>query len=159
MVSPARPENHGGLHSRTHHASLSQDEPLSPKWVILDFFVARSSLPGQGLLSPLDDCPQQQGETGMNKLLSSTLLAAMLAVGTPALANDPAGEEAMVTSIDINTATQEQLALLTGVGPAKAAAIVEYRENNGPFASVDDLAKVSGIGPATVEKNRHLLSN
>jgi competence protein ComEA len=95
----------------------------------------------------------------MNKLLSSTLLAAMLAVGTPALANDPAGEEAMVTSIDINTATQEQLALLTGVGPAKAAAIVEYRENNGPFASVDDLAKVSGIGLATVEKNRHLLSN
>lgn len=94
----------------------------------------------------------------MYKALLSTLLAATLALGTPALANEPA-QETVITSIDINTATQDQLALLTGIGPAKAAAIVEYRENNGPFGSVDDLAKVSGIGPATVEKNRHLLSN
>lgn len=95
----------------------------------------------------------------MNKVLSSALLAAMLAIGTPTLANEAAGDDAMVTSIDINTATQEQLTLLTGIGPAKAEAIVKYRENNGPFASVEDLAKVGGIGPATVEKNRHLLSH
>ncbi|MBL1378113.1 ComEA family DNA-binding protein [Zobellella iuensis] len=94
----------------------------------------------------------------MYKALLSTLLAATLALGTPALASEPA-QETVITSIDINTATQDQLALLTGIGPAKAAAIVEYRQNNGPFASIDDLAKVSGIGPATVEKNRHLLSN
>ncbi|PSJ47291.1 competence protein ComEA [Zobellella endophytica] len=96
----------------------------------------------------------------MNKPLLSALLAALLAVTTPALVHaQAAAEQAAVTSIDINTATTEQLSLLTGIGPAKAEAIVEYREANGPFGSVDDLAKVSGIGPATVEKNRHLLSH
>ncbi|GAA3701026.1 ComEA family DNA-binding protein [Oceanisphaera sediminis] len=96
----------------------------------------------------------------MNKALLSTLLAALLTVTAPSMANEAATEQnAVVTSIDINNATQDQLAMLTGIGPAKAAAIVEYREANGPFSSVDDLAEVSGIGPATVEKNRHLLSN
>lgn len=96
----------------------------------------------------------------MNKALLSTLLAALLTVTAPSMANEAATEQnAVVTSININNATQDQLAMLTGIGPAKAAAIVEYREANGPFSSVDDLAKVSGIGPATVEKNRHLLSN
>ena len=96
----------------------------------------------------------------MNKAILSTMLAALLTVTAPSMANDAATEQnAVVTSIDINNATQDQLAMLTGIGPAKAAAIVEYREANGPFSSVDDLAKVSGIGPATVEKNRHLLSN
>ncbi|WP_298717394.1 helix-hairpin-helix domain-containing protein [uncultured Oceanisphaera sp.] len=96
----------------------------------------------------------------MNKALLSTLLAALLTVTAPSMANEAATEQnAVVTSIDINNATQDQLAMLTGIGPAKAAAIVEYREANGPFSSVDELAEVSGIGPATVEKNRHLLSN
>lgn len=95
----------------------------------------------------------------MYKTLSSALLAAMLALGSPLMANEATGEDAVVTSININTAGPEQLAQLTGIGPAKAAAIVEYRETNGPFATVDDLAKVKGIGESTVEKNRHLLSH
>ncbi|MBM7454805.1 competence protein ComEA [Oceanisphaera litoralis] len=96
----------------------------------------------------------------MNKALLSTLLAALLTVAAPSMANKAAtAQNAVVTSIDINNATQDQLAMLTGIGPAKAAAIVEYREANGPFNKVDDLANVSGIGPATIEKNRHLLSN
>ncbi|MCP5419383.1 MAG: helix-hairpin-helix domain-containing protein [Gammaproteobacteria bacterium] len=62
-------------------------------------------------------------------------------------------------TIDINTATAEELAAtLDGVGPAKAAAIVEYRKAQGPFQSVDDLAKVKGIGEKTVENNRSKLS-
>ncbi|WP_458734661.1 ComEA family DNA-binding protein [Zobellella taiwanensis] len=95
----------------------------------------------------------------MYKTLSSALLAAMLALGSPLMANEATGEDTVVTSININTAGPEQLAQLTGIGPAKAAAIVEYRETNGPFATVDDLAKVKGIGESTVEKNRHLLSH
>nr|WP_281258116.1 ComEA family DNA-binding protein [Zobellella taiwanensis] len=75
------------------------------------------------------------------------------------MANEATGEDTVVTSININTAGPEQLAQLTGIGPAKAAAIVEYRETNGPFATIDDLAKVKGIGESTVEKNRHLLSH
>jgi len=57
-------------------------------------------------------------------------------------------------SIDINSADAKTLESLDGIGPAKAHAIVEYREKNGPFKSVDELEKVSGIGKATLEKNR-----
>ena len=57
--------------------------------------------------------------------------------------------------VNINTADANALdTALVGVGPAKAQAIVEYRQANGPFKSADQLAQVKGIGPATVEKNR-----
>lgn len=53
--------------------------------------------------------------------------------------------------VDINTATAEQLEKgLKGIGPAKAAAIVKYRSDNGPFKAVDDLINVPGIGDKTV---------
>ena len=97
----------------------------------------------------------------MNKALLSTLLVALLAVSAPSMAQEtaaPPAQDAVITSININSASAEQLAMLTGIGSAKARAIVEYREANGPFGSVDDLAKVSGIGPATIDKNRHLLT-
>lgn len=51
-------------------------------------------------------------------------------------------------SLDLNTATEQQLEQLDGVGPALAAKIVAYREQHGGIASVDDLDNVSGIGPA-----------
>ena len=58
-------------------------------------------------------------------------------------------------AVNVNTATVEELdKQLTGIGPAKARAIVEYREKNGPFKSVDDLAKVPGSKEATVNKFR-----
>ena len=61
--------------------------------------------------------------------------------------------------IDINTASADELAqAIKGVGPAKAAAIVAHREKHGPFASVDDLALVQGIGEKTVEMNRETLT-
>lgn len=56
--------------------------------------------------------------------------------------------------IDLNTASATELEALPGVGPAIALRIVEHRENNGPFTSVDGLLEVSGIGPATLEKIR-----
>lgn len=56
--------------------------------------------------------------------------------------------------IDLNTASASELEELPGVGPAIARRIVEHRENNGPFTSVDGLLEVSGIGPATLEKIR-----
>src|SRR5699024_9055720 len=56
--------------------------------------------------------------------------------------------------IDLNTADAAELEELPGVGPAIAQRILEHREKNGPFTSVDGLLEVSGIGPATLEEIR-----
>lgn len=53
--------------------------------------------------------------------------------------------------LDLNTASQEALESLPGIGPTKAEDIIVYREAHGPFTSVDELENVSGIGEATVE--------
>ncbi len=60
-----------------------------------------------------------------------------------------------VTPIDINTASAAVLAeIIDGVGLKRAQAIIEYREQHGAFASVDDLAQVRGISTGIVERNR-----
>ncbi len=56
--------------------------------------------------------------------------------------------------VNINTATQSELTSLPGIGDSKAAAIIEYRRQNGAFASVDQLTQVSGIGAKTLETLR-----
>lgn len=50
--------------------------------------------------------------------------------------------------VDLNRATVDELDRLPGVGPATARAIIDHRSRNGPFASIDDLLAVRGIGPA-----------
>lgn len=61
--------------------------------------------------------------------------------------------------VNINSADATVLAdRLNGIGLKKAQAIVDYRQQNGPFKSVDELANVSGVGQATVEKNRSIIS-
>ncbi len=57
--------------------------------------------------------------------------------------------------VDLNTADVSTLQReLSGVGEAKAKAIIAYRDSNGPFASVDELLEVKGIGKAILDKNR-----
>lgn len=57
--------------------------------------------------------------------------------------------------VNINTANATALAkALNGIGPAKAKAIVSYREKNGPFKSVDQLMMVEGITQKVIERNR-----
>lgn len=78
------------------------------------------------------------------KLILNALLLSMLLMGS-ALAAD---------KININTADAETLDELAFVGEVKAEAIVEYRDEHGPFKSAEQLALVKGIGLRTVEKNR-----
>lgn len=62
------------------------------------------------------------------------------------------------TPVNINQADEAGLsAALTGIGPAKARAIVDYRREHGPFKTVGALIEVKGIGPATLEKNRQFI--
>lgn len=60
--------------------------------------------------------------------------------------------------VNVNTATPVDLETLPGVGEVIAQAIVEYRTQNGPFTSVDQLLDVSGIGDATLENIRELVT-
>ena len=78
------------------------------------------------------------------KHLIATLTATVLL--TPLVFAEP---------VNINTADATTLAKsLDGIGPAKAKAIVSYREKNGPFKSVDQLAMVEGITQKLIDKNR-----
>lgn len=81
----------------------------------------------------------------MRTLVSTLFLALALAVALPADAGP----------VNINTADAKTLAKeLDGIGDSRAKAIIAYREKNGPFKTADDLKKVSGVGPAIVERNR-----
>jgi competence protein ComEA len=66
----------------------------------------------------------------------------------------PPSAPALSGVVNINTATAEELALLPGVGPAKARAILAYRQAQGPFKKVDDLANVKGIGDGNLARLR-----
>ncbi|GMG88454.1 ComEA family DNA-binding protein [Biformimicrobium ophioploci] len=82
----------------------------------------------------------------------SVFLAGSVVSGT-ALAEAP--ESAAMASVNINTASAEELAeKLKGVGESKARLIVAYREANGSFGSVEQLTEVKGIGKSTIEKNK-----
>ena len=79
-----------------------------------------------------------------NLLLSLLCLPALLAA-RPVLAEP----------VNINTADASVLAReLIGIGDTRARAIVEYRQQNGPFRSIEELALVKGIGPRVIEQNR-----
>ena len=67
-----------------------------------------------------------------------------------------AGEESDL--LDLNTATEAQLRTLPGIGEVLARRIVDYRETNGPFASVEELTAVEGIGNALLYRLRVLVT-
>ena len=78
----------------------------------------------------------------------------------PAPAPAPASAPAAGRSdlININTAGVSELVRLPGVGASRAQAIIDYRTQNGPFRSIEDLVRVSGIGPATMNNVRSMIT-
>lgn len=70
------------------------------------------------------------------------------------LKNDACITDSAKTSgkVSINTATKEELMTLTGIGDSKAEDIIKYREENGPFKTIEDIKNVSGIGDSLFAK-------
>lgn len=87
----------------------------------------------------------------LRHVLASLSLALLLTLGGVAVGNDTTPEP----TVNINQADAETLArVLHGVGAARAEAIIRYRESNGGFMTAEELANVSGIGLATVDRNQ-----
>ena len=79
-------------------------------------------------------------------------------VSSPSAKANTHSRVASGTKISINSAGLEQLQQLNGAGPKKAQAIIDYRNQNGQFKTIEDLGNVKGIGAKFIEKNRAVLS-
>jgi competence protein ComEA len=91
--------------------------------------------------------------------MSSLPIAVSAAESTKALGVAVEATQAVASTVNINTADLDVLqSELVGVGMVKAQAIIDHRNANGPFASVDELLEVKGIGAAILEKNRDRMS-
>lgn len=89
----------------------------------------------------------------ITRFVAAALVAAFVLASGPAFAAAaPAGK------VNLNTATVAQLEELPGIGPALAARIVEHRQKNGSFKTVEDLMAVRGIGEKNFSKIQGLLS-
>lgn len=79
------------------------------------------------------------------------LALALVLASAPTLAG---GEPPLTGTVNVNTATAEQLQLLPGIGDARARAVIEARKRRGGFEQVEDLLEVKGIGEASLEQLR-----
>ncbi len=75
-------------------------------------------------------------------------------IGTPV----PSAVASTAELVNINTASADQLDTLPGIGPTTAQKIIDYREQNGPFVSTQDIINVPGIGPGTYERIKDLIT-
>jgi len=101
---------------------------------------------GPGLLKVLEPHVVFSGAAAAQGSTPRAGISAPLARGPPA--------QGAPAPLNVNSATVAELDALPGIGPAKAAAILQYREQHGPFTAVEELARVPGLGVAAVARLR-----
>lgn len=135
---------------------LGQPHPAQ-RWISVLFisFYVLCSLGGVAQASTQDyaqwKTKQQQHDARLKQQNSATQTDHYLA--KPALSVQSSADK-----INLNSANIEQLQQLHGIGQKKAEAIIEYRQKNGKFKSIDDIQLVKGIGPALFAKNKAKLA-
>ena len=109
--------------------------------------------------------PKRGADLGGLNLAALLVDAQQILVPRPVPAAPPAGTvppegetPSGSTLVNVNVSTAEELETLPGIGEVLAATIIQYREENGPFTSVDQLVEVSGIGEVTLEEIRDLVT-
>jgi comEA protein len=115
---------------------------------------------GKMLFFPAGGYDFSELEKEFSRLADS--IAASQAQVTPPVKGEKHDEAETVTwqkfPVNINAAGSEQLQYLPRIGPSMAARILEYRNQNGPFQSKEDLMNVRGIGPKTFQKLKNLIT-
>jgi competence protein ComEA len=165
----AEPVADGTGSLRDQEPGVDATTPQGPVFVHVAGWVRRPGVYELQAGARVVDALERAGGPKRNADLTSINLAAPLADGQQILiakegegpgrgpsgvGYGPAGGEAAGELINVNTATLDQLETLPGIGPALGQRIIDYREQHGPFTSVDELVNVSGIGEKRLEDMR-----
>jgi len=102
------------------------------------------------------DIPYKAGEGPSSTQKQSSNEDDLVLPGGTEEPTDTGGGESEL--ININTASLEELDSLPGIGPSIAQRIIDYRDTNGPFATIEDILNVSGIGPSTFDQIKELIT-
>jgi len=113
--------------------------------------IFQSRLQGATIISAVQGSkgPTVTSRRYIMETIRKLFIAVLLTISLQGFAAEP---------VNINSADKATLMAVRGVGEVRAEAIINYREKNGPFKSVDQLIEVEGIGKATVDANREFLT-
>jgi competence protein ComEA len=114
---------------------------------------ADAQLEGINLAAKLEDGQQLSIASGGGGVAAAAPTSGFRVLPSADATATPSGD-----LVNINTASADVLAALAGIGPTTAQRIVDYRTENGPFARIEDLMNVAGIGPATFDNIQALIT-
>lgn len=128
----------GGLTNQSDTSVLNLSKKLTDEMVIIVY--SKYEVENFEKTKEKEEIVNQECTKGINALENDACIEKSDSSKTP------------TGKISINTATEEELMQLEGIGEAKAKSIIEYRDTNGPFQTIEDIKKVSGIGDSLFDK-------
>lgn len=138
------------LGAQFYFQNSTQTNPASPSNIIVEQ-ATEYNIENEEITTVLNiETVTQQPHSSTASSSSNSTVSSTAVETTAATTSETA--QTQNSLVNINTATAEELTVLSGIGTTKAQAIVDYRKENGKFLSVEDITDVSGIGEKTFEK-------